>query len=353
MIYQKDLVGIDIGSSSIKVVGLKSKLGNYHVMHTPRIASIPRGLVQQGSIEDIDGLIEHVKKIMKEGKFLSKIKRCALSLGGNVVIVKRIEVDVVRDQQIDMGEQIREIAEQTFANFDDLYWSYYALPSSVSTSRPVILCAAKIDEVERYISLMRRVGMKVGVTDASVLSLLNTFKYNYTNLAGFHLLIDTGATHATVVCLLNGEYCFSRDSSIGGDYYTSAISKELSVDMNRAEALKLSVSEGGVTAELSRALESVHQAFLQDVAQCIEYFDKKFSMKYGSQILKSIFLLGGGSLVHGLGDALANQFRVKVHFLNPFDRTKLHLSKSRCQELQAYSPFYGVSFGLGIRRVNM
>ncbi|MCY4444621.1 MAG: type IV pilus assembly protein PilM [Proteobacteria bacterium] len=353
MFYQKDLVAVDFGSSCIKVVALKKK-GNKHILQSqPHIFSIPRGIINQGTIEKYDELVSEMKKVVSKSKLFSKTKRCALSIGGNAAIVRRVEIDYL-DVNIPLGDQVRQLAEQQFSNFDELFWAYSEIddPDNVG-QKSVILCAAKIDCVERYVSIMRRVGFKVGVIDSSILCIANTFAYNCQKLPGLHMVLDLGATYSTVICFLNGIYCLSRVVGIGGDYYTACIASDLGMDEQRAENLKLSVGQGGsVSKNVAGVLHNVHELLAQEIIQTLDFFNKNHGLKTGVQSLQSVFMLGGSSMIPGLSQIISKKCGVQVNQLNPFYGVNMQVSKSIKKKVELQTAFYGVCFGLGIRQVD-
>lgn len=353
MFYQKDLVAVDIGSSCIKVIGLKRKQGHYYLSNKPYIENIPRGIVHQGTIEKMDELIDAMRMVVRKSKLFHKTKRCSLSISGNSAIVRRMEVELTAE--ISLGEQVKQVAEQFFTNFDELYWSYSMLNNeSTPTQKSVVLCAAKIDVVERYVTLMRKLGFKVGVIDSSILCISNMFGFNYLSLPGLNIVLEMGASSSTIICFLNGQFCHSRIITIGGDYYSSCFSSDLGLDPQRAENLKLSVSqEGSVPPEVSKILLTVHESLAAEVNQAVEYFNRSYGMKLGAQQpqAQGLYLVGGASMIPGIAQVLMQKCGTKVHFVNPFHRIRNQLSRAGKEGLMRQSPLFGTCLGSGIRRV--
>ena len=352
MFYQKDLVGVDIGSSCIKVVALKKKHGKHILAAPPYVENIPRGIVQQGTIEKLDELVDVLRMVMKKSKLFHKTKRCALSISGNSAIVRRMDLEIAKD--VSTGEQVKQVAEQSFTTFDELYWSYAMLGEGAAVGqKSVVVCAAKIDVVERYVTVMRRLGVRIGVMDSSVLCISNMFGYNYMSVPGLNIVLDMGASSSAVICFLDGQFCHSRIITIGGDYYSSCFSSDLGLDPQRAENLKLSVSQGGSSMpdEVSTILMTVHESLAAEINQTVEYFNRGFGVRYGEQQPQGIFLVGGASMIPGLANVLNKKCGVKVHFINPFHRIQNQLSRGAKENLHRRSPLFGTCLGSGIRRL--
>lgn len=352
MYFQKDLVSVDIGSSCIKVMGLKKKQGRYHLATRPYVEHIPRDIVHQGAIEKLDELVDVMRMVVKKSRLFSKTKRCSLSISGNSALVRRIDVEVV--PEIPMGEQVKQVAEQSFASFEELHWSFSVLGEvGTANQKSVVICAAKINVIERYVAVMRRLGFKVGVIDSSVLCIANMFAHNYASAPGLSMVVDMGASSSSIISLIEGVFCHSKIITIGGDYYSSCFSSDLGLDTQRAENLKLSISGGGsMPPEVGKILTTVHESLASEINSAVEHYNRSLGLRYGEQQLRGIYLTGGASMIPGVADMLTKKCGVKVHFINPFQGVTNQLSKSDKQNLLKQSPLYGTCLGAGLRRVS-
>ena len=351
MFYQKDLVAVDMGSSCIKILSYKKKGRRYYLHQQPVIESLKRGVIQQGQILDMAELKNTFKQIYGRSTHFSKVKRCALSINSGGVIVRRVDVSGT-GSEADFGTRVKHAAEQLINNFESLYWGYSVLGAGVKPdSRAVVVCAAKIETVESYLSVIHSVGMKVGVMDTAVTCVSNTFCHNYQKLAGFHIIIDVGSSSSNIVGILDGLFCFNRTIALGGDAYSTALSNDLGVEASRAESLKINLNQENISAQVSKSLQHVHESFAGEVRASLEIFNRGMGLKVGNRELDNVFLIGGGSRIPGLVEAISRSCNVGVSFLDPFRKIGSKISRAAYRDLNAVSAFFGVTSGLGIRHV--
>ena len=355
MIFAKNLVAIDFGSSSVKLLSLKKSGSKFSLLKRPVVEPIPRGIINQGHIEKVDDLKSFLSSINKKHKYCPKYKKLSISIGGNAAIVRRIEVDIVKGAG-QLGEQIHQAAEQVLSNMNSLYWSYHVLSNydSSSTSVSVILCAVKVEVVESYISAVKGgLKCKIGVIDTNISSLSNSYIYNYTNNQGLNALLDIGATCSSVVFFDNGVYCYSKIIGIGGDYYTSTISSDLGVDKQRAENIKLSLGQGNsVPSEVGGIINNIHDILASEINQSIDFFAKTVMKNVSDTSIKTLYLSGGGAKIPGLADVIQKSCNLMVDYFNPFGRVGCAVSKSALKKATEQANFYGVGLGVSIRQLD-
>ena len=351
MFYQKDLVAVDMGSACIKVLSYKKKGNKYYMDQKPVVEQLPRGIIQQGRILSPDQLTPIFKRLYKRCSLFSKTKRCALSINSGAVIIRRVDVEKGSSEG-DFGEQVKQVAEQIIDDFEHIHWGYSVVgEGSIPGHKAVAICGAKMEIVETYLSVIHSVGLKVGVMDSSVTCITNTFAHNYEKLPGLHMIVDIGSSSSNVVFLLNGAFCFTRTIILGGDAYTSGIAGDMGMEQDRAENLKIHLSSGSVSVEVSQVLQGIHESFAGEITTSLDYYNRGIGMKLGNNPLQSIFLAGGGSRIPGLAETIASRCGVTVSHLDPFRKIVTKLSRSAQKELSAMSAFYGVTSGLGVRHV--
>lgn len=351
MFYQKDLTAVDMGSSCIKILSYKKQGKKYYLNQQPVVEGLSRGVIQQGQILDVAELKNIFKQIHGRTKYFSKTKRCALSINSGAVIVRRMEV-LGTGKEEDFGARVRQHAEQLISHFDSLYWGYSIIGEGVTPdSRAVVVSAAKIEVVETYLSIIHSVGMKVGVMDTAITCISNMFCHNYRKLPGFHMIIDMGSSSSNIVCVLDGMFCFSRTIILGGDAYSTALSSDLGVDHDRAENLKVNLNKDNISAQVSKSLQNVHDSVASEVNTSLDYFNRGIGLKIGIRELDSVFLIGGGSRTPGLLETISRRCNVSVSHLDPFKQVVSRITRSAYRDLMSVNSFFGVTSGLGMRRV--
>ena len=232
------LIAIDFGSSAIKVMELSGR--GQKKLRAIGLETLPAGAIVDGVIQAQEDVENTLSALLKKLKIGTRARRAAISLGGSVVKLKRIDVPVSADA--DIGEQVFYEAEQHFdLDISEIYFDFWKLTPGPNENgeQPVLLVGAKRDTVEQYVSCLRGAGLRTGVVDCDVISASNMFEYNYGVVDGLVALINIGASNTQVSILSNGVHMYTRDVAIAGEDYTNQISDALGMERDSAEALKV------------------------------------------------------------------------------------------------------------------
>lgn len=353
LFLNKNLISIDIGSSCVKMLELTGR--GQKTVKSSGIELLEPGVVVNGRIEDPAALTTALSNLAKKLKIMTKGRRCALSLGGNSIVVKRSVLENV-DDQLQLNEQVRYEAEQHFQyDLEELFWDYYPLKEfSTEGSTPVIICGAKQEIVQSYIQVVRDLGMRVGVIDSDILCIANMFNHNYGEVEGLSAIVNVGASGSSVSLVFNKQYLYTREIPTGGDYYTQTISNSLGIDKNQAENLKVTAasSSGETPQDLMNVLNELNEQMVSEVGQCIDFYFQSGDVPHEIEELDNIFLVGGGARVLGLDAALAAKNNVPVNVLNPFHKIDVNPKKIELEYILTQGHLYGVSVGLGLRQMS-
>ena len=185
----KNLVGLDIGSSSIKVVELKDlgKGRGFHLVNASVQSLSPEAIVD-GAIMDSGLVVEALQQCFSARNI--KASDCAIALSGHSVIIKRISLPVMSEEEL--AESIQWEAEQ-YIPFDveDVNIAYQILKGTNLAgdgNMDVLLVAAKKDKINDYTAVVGQAGKNAALVDVDVFALQNAFEMNYE--------IDSGQTCA-------------------------------------------------------------------------------------------------------------------------------------------------------------
>lgn len=345
----KDLIGLDIGDSSIKVVELK-EFGRGRGWEVQSLATepLPQEAIVDGTIMDAGLVVDTLRRIWSQNKI--KTRKVATALSGHSVIIRRINLPTMSEAEL--AEQIRWEAEQ-YIPFDikDVSLDYHVLEGSSLAGEgnmDVILVAARKEKIDDYTSVISQAGLEPTVVDVGTFAALNCFEANYKDeMPGQAALIDIGSSVTSIAVLQNGVSVFWRDISIGGNQYTDTLQRELNLSRDQAEAAKRGESVEGVgAAQVEEILATVNEELCHEIQRTID-FVKAFA---GSEHpIEAIYLTGGGSRLPGLQEALAQKFGARIDCLDPFRRVKLP-AKLAGMETEA-APHAAVAVGLALRKV--
>ena len=255
----RQLVGLDIGSSSIKAVELRSTKAGYELVSFG-MEALAQDTVVDGAIMDAPQVANAITKIFDVEKV--KTKNVATSVSGHSVIVKRVPLPLMTEEEL--YDRIPSEASQHIP-FDiaDVNLSYQLL-EAMDSQMDVLLVAVKKDKILNHTNVLAQAGKTPVVVDIDAFGLQNCFEVNYEPDAGQTVaLLNIGASVMNINIVRGGIPLFTRDVSVGGNQYTDALQKELDLSFDDAERLK----NGRHAAERHRRAETT------DPAQRLGHFD--------------------------------------------------------------------------------
>ena len=323
----KSLVGLDIGSSSVKAIELKS-VGKGFRVSAIGVESVPPDSIVDGAIIDGGAVADAVRRLFANKRF--KAKDVVASLSGNSVIVKKITLPSMTEAEL--GESIYWEAEQ-YIPFDiqDVNLDYEILDPGTGQdsqgSMEVLLVAAKKDKIADYTNVIAQAGKTPVIVDVDVFALQNAFEANY----GFDpnavvAILNAGASAININILAGAQSVFTRDVSMGGNAFTEAVQKELNLPYDSAEQLKKGQDVDGATYEDARAvLRAMTDNVLLEVEKTFDFFKATAS----SDRIDRIMLCGGASRVEGFAESLRERFGTEVEQFDPFRQVACDREESR------------------------
>jgi type IV pilus assembly protein PilM len=340
-------VGLDIGSSAVKAIELKPAGKGYRV-GAIGVEPIPPDSIVDGAIIDSAAVADAIRRLFLNKQF--RAKNVAASLSGNSVIVKKITLPVMSEQEL--GESIYWEAEQ-YIPFDiqDVNLDYEVIdPGTGPDSQgamEVLLVAAKKDKIADYTGVIAQAGRTPVVVDVDAFALQNAYEANYGfEGAGVVALLNAGASAININILSGGQSVFTRDVSMGGNAFTEAVQKELNLPFEAAEDVKKGLSVEGVTYDDARpVLRAMTDNVLLEVEKTFDFFKATAA----SDHIDRIVLSGGGSRVEGFVDALRERFDTSVEAFDPFRQVTFDAKKLGVVP-EEMAPLLAVALGLALRR---
>lgn len=345
----KQLIGLDIGTSAVKAIVLKEQYKNYQ-LQALGMEPLPPEVIVDGSIMDSGVVVEAIQKILSNQKI--KLKNAALSVSGHSVIVKRITLP--RMSQEELSDSIHWEAEQYIPfDIEDVNIDFHIFDSQTDASggeMDVILVAVKKDKVNDYTNLVRQAGLNPVVVDVDGFALGNQYEINYSLEPDQDIaLIDIGAGVMNINIMHGKDHMLYRDISIGGNQFTDAIQKELNVSFDQAEQLKLGETVEGINPDsVNEIINSVAEDISHEIQRSFDYYKATSS----SNNIVRVVLTGGCSKVRGGGIAkfLSERLGIEVLVGNPFNNITYNEKKFDPVMIQEVAPLSAVAVGLALRR---
>src|SRR3989440_8334070 len=240
MAKSKLALGLDIGSSSVKLSQLKDAKGGFS-LNAFGVSPLPPEAIVDGALMNNGAIVDAIKQLV--GQFKLKNREVAIGVSGHSVIIKKISMP--RMSQEELEESIQWEAEQ-YIPFDvkDVNIDVQILtPADQDTGTgqmDVLLVAAKKDMINDYTSVVSEAGLAPVVVDVDAFAVQNAFEVNYeAPRSETVVLVNAGASVCNINVLANGLTTFTRDVTIGGNQFTEEIQKQLNVSYDEAEKLKV------------------------------------------------------------------------------------------------------------------
>ncbi len=346
---KRQLVGLDIGSSGIKLVQLKESKGRYFLQNFG-LKPLESEVIVDGTVMDEGRVVSAIRELVEETGV--KLKQVAVSISGHAVIIKKISLPPMPDEELEA--QVRLAAEQ-YIPFDinEVNIDFHVLPTEASGDSQgemsVILVAAKKDKINELTELVKGAGLVPVVMDVDAFAIENMHAINYpVSQDDTTALVNIGASVMNVNIVRSGTSLFTRDIPLGGNRYTEAIQRELGMPYEEAEeAKKGEGSTGGNQVALTNVIDSVNAEVASEIARTVDYFKNTAVDAEINQVL----LCGGGARVRGLVSRLADRMHVHVELANPFGEIDTSGSDFDQDTLADLAPIAAVGIGLALRTV--
>lgn len=335
-----DVVGLDIGTSAVKVVELRPRGSSYELVGFG-LAHIASGAVQGGEIKQPEAVQQAIRQALLQGNV--QATDAVIGVSGGSVIAKRVNLPKMSESEL--GESIRWEAEQHIPfDIDDVNIDFQVLRQD-GPQLEVMLVAVKKGKVQSYVDVVAACGLNVVVVDVDVFALETQHEHNEADPANEVVaLVNIGHETTNTNILQGGVNVYARDIFVGGRQYASTIAQRFDLSPSEAEAL-VRGEQGAVSwAEVEPVLDLVSQEIGQEIQRTLDYFGTTAE----HERIQRIFLSGGCALIPGLQEFLAGQWGIEVIRANPFKRVEVGAGVDEAT-LEKLAPLASVATGLAMR----
>lgn len=341
----RQVVGLDIGSSSIKTVELRPVRGGSYELQSLGTEELSPDCIVDGVIISKLPVSEAIQRIFSQQNI--KNRRVATSISGHSVIVKKIALPAQSEE--DLAESIRWEAEQ-YIPFDiaDVNLDYEVLGENASTGNlDVLLVAVKREKITDHTSVISMAGKNPVIVDVDAFALQNAYEVNYDpTMRTTVALLDIGASIMTINIVSGRDFLFTRDVGVGGHQYTDFLQKEFNLNFSQAQALKHGDAVEGVDpGEARRVIDSVSEIICLEIQKTFDFFKSTTTVDHIDRMLVS----GGAAHTPGLIEILARKFEVPAEKFDAFRRIKCDPKRFPPSLIEGRSPNLAVAVGLAIR----
>ncbi len=348
MAKSKLALGLDIGSSSVKLVHLKEGRRGYTLLAWGE-APLPPEAVVDNQLMNSSAIVEAIRQLLAQQKV--KARDVAIGVRGHSVIIKRISMPLM--SQEDLDESIQWEAEQ-YIPFDvkDVHIDTQILTpqGDAAGQMDVLLVAAKKDMINDFTAVCAEAGLAATVVDVDAFAVQNAYEINYAQTPGQPVvLINVGAAVTNINIVNNGMATFTRDITVGGNAFTEEIQKQLNISAEEAEALKVGghgETDAVVPQEVERVIQGVADQMGGEIQRSLDFHAATAPDVHPTRV----YLSGGTSRIPALFKVIEQRAGVPVEILNPFKNIEVDNRKFDPAVIMNAAPAAAVAVGLAVRR---
>jgi type IV pilus assembly protein PilM len=345
----KKLVGLDIGSSSLKLAEVLIT-SHGHVLNRFLQIPLPKGIIIEGVLADAKALSLKIKELFWNSG--CRGKGIAISLSGNSVIVKK--VTFAQMDETELRDLIRDEAGKylPFDNMDDVNYDFQILGDNDynPNQMDVIIVAAKKDIVNSYLDAVTTAGLNVTIMDVDSFALETMYEANYEfDNNEIVVIISIGASITNINVIKGGMSIFTRDFTLGGNSITEGLQEKYRLTFEEAEKIKIEgiPNNDQDNLDLRNSILDFAEPICSEIERSIDYFRSTF----GGEYIKHVLLSGGSAKIHGLAANLSQKLNVETELINPFLKigyNKKHVDQNTLESIKSIA---AVAIGLGLREI--
>ncbi len=347
---KKGAAGLDVGSSSVKVVELNGNLNNL-TLQSIGFRSLPADTIVDGQIMELNAVSDAIQTLCKEHKI--KSGKFVTGVNGNSVIIKNIVLPLMSNEELE--ESIDWHAEEHIPfDLSEVNLDFHVTGETAENTN-VLIAACKSERIENLKQAIQFAGKEPVVIDVDAFALQNCYEVNYKpEDSDVVMLLNIGASSMTVNIVQGTRSLFTRDISVGGTQFTEVLQRSLGVTSQEAEAVKRGVSEAPEAADeksIEPFMDNVMDIVAMEIQKTFDFY--RATAENGGVTVQKILISGGGSKLKGLHEELSRRLEIPVEVLDPFREIKVDSRKFDPEYLREVTPDMAVAVGLALRGVEV
>jgi type IV pilus assembly protein PilM len=345
---KKSVAGLDIGSSSIKMVELDGKANNLNLVSLG-FENLPDESIIDGQIMELNAVSDAIQSVCSAGGVDSELVVTGVS--GHSVIIKNIVLPAMSAEELE--ESIDWHAEEHIPyDLADVSLDYQVTANN-GDSTNILIAACKRERIDNIRQAVQLAGKEPYVIDVDTFALQNCYELNYQpDDSQVVALLNIGASTMNVNIVKGTRSLFSRDITVGGSQFTDIIQRSLGVSFQQAEAMKRGVSnavEGVEETAIEPLIKDVTEVVAMEIQKTFDFY--RATSEDNRTVVQKILISGGGSKLAGLAQDLSARLELPVEILDPFRNIKVDSKKFDPDYLSEIMPEMAVAVGLAMRGV--
>lgn len=342
----ENLIGIDIGLSSVRVAEMRESGSTYELISFAMVP-LPEATLIEDEIQRMPELVEAVKVAI--AKIRTTNKNVSLGIWGPNTIARRLQLaggtaDEIKDQVMWESEQYIPF------NIDESALSYHIFGTNEGGGVDVLVAASKLDTVNRFKAVLSECKLKARVIDLSATALINLFEVVKSSEVAdpnrTWILLDIGSQKTTMMVYRMRQLLFVKEINIAGSSITEELQRQAGLNYEDSENLKSQTDS--IPDDVQEMIQGVLKKFYAEVRKTIDFI----SQTQTDLQFTDCVITGGSAQLVGVVQGLEDLLGIPVTIFDPFERIKYN-KNIFTEELRSQIAFRGVvAMGLAMRTIN-
>jgi type IV pilus assembly protein PilM len=351
-------LGIDIGTSSIKIVEIKKKGGKAMLETYGAIALGPYADTALGSVTNlpIEKVVEALKEVLQQAGTTTSSVALAVPVQSSLIFSMDLPAQI---EQKEMASIVSTEARKYIpVPMSEVSLDFFEIPKkemsfeeannpdflkNMEAKKEVLVVAIQNDAISKLRSVVKDANLSASFFEVEIFSSVRSCFEHELSLV---LLIDVGASRTKLSFVEFGMVKNYHTIDRGGADITSSISKSLSIPFEKAEELKkeFGLYENPVEKNLAEIIKIHTDYIFSETNNVLLRYEKKYS-----RTISKVIFTGGGSLLKGLKEEAINNFKAEVEIGRPFSKVGAPAFLEKV--LETTGPEFGVAIGLALRKL--
>ncbi len=339
------VIGLDIGSTAVRLIQLSSQGSGYRIDHFA-IEPLSKGVVVDKAVQDVEAISDAIKRAVKASG--TRSKSCAIAVSGSAVFTKTISLpadlatkDIESQVQIEANQYIPYPLDEVSLDFEVLG------PSARNADlMDILLAASKSENIESRQDAIDSAGLRAKVVDVEAFAIANAFELirqrdgvNRSEAVGF---FDIGLDLTTLLVIKSGQVTYTRDHPFGGHQLLEETQRRYNMTPEQASFFER--NEDAPEDFEEEVLEPFQLNIVHQISRALQFYAS--SNEYSN--ISTIYLSGGAASLKGLAPMVQQELGLTTRIADPIagmdiaDNVPLTLIKRSSNNLM-------VAMGLALR----
>ena len=348
---KKSVAGLDVGSSSVKIVELDGKMNSLNLVGLG-FENLPDDSIVDGQIMELNVVSNVIRNICNNHQI--NTDQVVTGVSGHSVIIKNIVLPPMSKEELE--ESIDWHAEEHIPyDLADVSLDYQ-VTGETAEATSVLIAACKRERIDNIKQTIQLAGKTPVVIDVDTFALQNCYEINYQpDASQVVALLNIGASTMNVNIVQGNRSLFTRDITVGGSQFTDVLQRSLGISFQQAEAVKRGVfeaAEGVEEKSIEPLINDVTEIVAMEIQKTFDFY-RATTEDNGEIVVQKILISGGGSKLTGLAAELSKRLELPVEVLDPFKNIKVDTRKFDPDYLSEIMPEMAVAVGLAVRGVEL